>query len=374
MVKPIYLDNAATTQVDPRVVASMQPYFTQFYGNPNSSHSFGQAAREAVESAREVIARRIGGQASEIVFTSGGTESNNLAVLGSFGGVRNHVVTTTVEHKSVSEPCAAVRTFGGKSTFVPVDSSGIVDLGVLSRAITRKTALVSVIHGQNEIGTLQDIRAIGKLCVEKDVLFHVDACQSFLKERLDVGRMHIDLLTLNSHKVHGPKGVGALYVRDGVLLRLLVHGGRQEHGLRAGTQNVPGIVGFGKAAALWTERDNEHIARMRDLFVKLIDTADISAQLIGHRTKRLNSIVTYSFGVDAVTMVEHLDSQGVIASTGSACTSHEILPSSVLKALGFDDARARSSVRFSFSRFTTAQDIKTAIEKIRLIVESLRSL
>ncbi|HLD33355.1 MAG TPA: cysteine desulfurase family protein [Candidatus Nanoarchaeia archaeon] len=364
-MKYIYLDNASTTQMDLRVVEAMQPYFTEHYGNPNSAHTFGEVAFDAVEISRAIIAKKIGAHPSEIAFTGGGTESNNMAIFGSSGDV----VTTSIEHKSISEACRSLR--GRNVSFAAVDPDGLVDFDSAEKHLTTKTGIVSVIHGQNEIGTVQDLRRIGKICSDKNVLFHVDACQSFLKEPINVRRMNIDLMTLNGHKIHGPKGVGALYVRDGVQLKPILYGGNQDHGLRAGTQNVPAIVGFGKAASIWTEKNNSYIKKMRDLFMKNVRTF---ATLNGHRTKRLCSILNYSFGVDGVTLVQHLNSQRIMASTGSACTSHEIVPSAVLKALGYSDERARSSARFSFSRFTTAEDIKTAGDKIKLIVKSLRAL
>ena len=361
----IYLDNAASTIVAPEVIEVMRPFLDRWYGNASAIHSLGRKAKEAVDNAREIIAKKINANSKEIIFTSGGTEGNNLA-LKSF----SNLVTTAAEHLSVLNVCKALKTF----SLVDVDSEGFVDLVKLEEAITEKTALVSVIHGNNEIGTVNDIAAIGKLCREKGVLLHSDGCQSFLKEKIDVEKMNIDLVTINGHKVHGPKGVGAVYVREGVKLRPLLHGGEQEFGLRAGTENVAGIVGFGKAVELWKEGDNERVKEMRDYLIKeLLKIED--TKLNGSKDKRLCNNVNISFrNAEGESIVRHLDSHGVLTSTGSACISHQIEPSHVLKAIGLPEEWAIGSVRFGLSRYNTTEEIKTAVEATKEIVGSLRKI
>ncbi len=393
-MKPIfiYLDNAASTQVAPEVVEEMKRFLNEAYGNPSSAHSFGLNAREAVEKAREIVARKIGALPEEIVFTSGGTEGINLAIKGTVTKQKNHVVTTTAEHQATLNVCRELEEHQYPVSYIAVDRDGFVSARDIEHAITPKTALVSVIHGNNEIGTVNDIAAIGKVCRKKGVLFHVDACQSFLKvlrnpqisgtpkrqsvlkEQIDVQHMNIDLMTLNAHKVHGPKGVGALFVRKGVKLRPLFHGGNQEAGIRAGTENVPGIVGFGKAVELWKESDNEKMRKLRDhLIVLLLKIKD--SRLNGNVKRRLCNNVNVSFkGILGDDVIKHLDQQGIMASTGSACTSHHVEASHVLKAIGLPDEWAFGSIRLSLSRYTTSPEIEQAALTLRTVVESLRKL
>lgn len=370
----IYLDNAASTQVAPEVVEAMRPFFSEDYGNPSSGHSFGGKARDAVEKARGIIARKIGALPEEIIFTSGGTEGINLAIKGTVTKQKNHVVTTTAEHQATLNVCKELEEHGYPVSYVPVDKEGFVSVDGIENAITPKTALVSVIHGNNEIGTVNDIAAIGKVCRKKGVLFHVDACQSFLKEDIDVRRMNIDLMTLNAHKVHGPKGVGALFVRKGVTLRPLFHGGKQEAGIRAGTENVPGIVGSGKAVELWKESDNGKMKKLRDtLIASLLSIND--SRFNGSAKKRLCNHVNVSFkGILGDDVIKHLDQQGIMASTGSACTSHQIEGSHVLRAIRLPKEWALGSIRLSLSRYTTSPEIEQAALTLRTVVESLRKL
>ena len=363
----IYLDNASSTQVAPEVIEAMQPYLDKWYGNPSTIHSLGRNAKEAIDKAREIIANKINAQPEEIIFTSGGTEANNLAVK----GIKNNdVITTTTEHQSVLNVCNSLKTF----SLVDVDEEGFVDLNKLENTITSQTTLVSVIHGNNEIGTVNDIAAIGKLCKEKDVLFHSDTCQSFLKEKIDVQKMNVDLLTINSHKVHGPKGVGALYVRKGVKLSPVLHGGGQEFNQRAGTENVAGIVGFAKAIEIWKESDNELVKGMRDVLIKEL-LAIKDTKLNGSKDKRLCNNINISFkNVEGESIIKHLDNHKILASTGSACTAHQIEPSHVLKAIGLPEEWALGSVRFSLSKYNTEEEIKTTVDTISEIVESLRRI
>jgi cysteine desulfurase len=355
--KPIYFDNAASTLVDSAVVASMLPYLSECYANPGSVHTAGRKAREAIEYARLIIAQSINAKPEEIVFTSGGTESNALALH------NRKVVATAVEHPSVLEHADVV---------CGVDEFGAVDIDELEKKMG-SVDIVSAIHGNHEVGTVNDIAAIGKLCHTQGVLFHVDASQSFLKVPIDVKMMNIDLLTLNAHKIHGPKGVGALYVRSGVKVTPLFRGGKQENGFRAGTENVPGIVGFGKAVQLWKGKYNLQMKKHRDMLITaLIATGGV---LNGHSTKRLCHNVNVSFnrllGED---IVRHLDAQSIYVSTGSACTTQEVKPSHVLCAMGVSNERALGAVRLSLSRFTKKEDIKRAIDIIRSITTSLGQL
>ncbi len=382
----IYLDNAASTMVAPEVITAMKPFFASSYGNPGSIHRFGRDAKEAIEQARKIIGDKIGAKPEEIVFTSGGTESNGLAIKGvlykteatvGFKKNKNNkkgVVTTSVEHPSLLNVCRASEHDGFTVSFVGVNHEGFVNFRQLQEKITERTALVSVIHGNNEIGTVNDIRAIGKLCREKGVLFHTDACQSFLKEDIDVKKMGVDLLTLNGHKIHGPKGVGALYVREGVRLRPLFLGGQQEHEMRAGTENVPGIVGFGKAVELWKKDDVQKMTKLRE---KLIDglLQIPNSQLNGSREKRLCNNVNASFkGIEGEALVRYLDQQMIMASTGSACTSHQIEASHVLRAIGLDDEWAGGTLRLSLSRFTTSAEIIKTVDTTQKIIAYLRAV
>jgi len=356
----IYLDNASSTQVAAEVVEAMQ---NVSYGNASAIHRLGREAKDAIENARAVIASRINANPEEIVFTSGGTEGNNIAIK----GVGGHVVTTAAEHLSVLNVCKEF-----DCTIVPVDNEGFIDHDSIVKAIKPETKLVSVIHGNNEIGTINDIAKIGEVCGEKGVLFHTDACQSFLKEEIDVKKMNIDLMTINSHKVHGPKGVGALFVRKDVKLKPLLVGGEQEFGLRAGTENVVGIVGFGKAVEIWS--GNDKVVEMCDSFVSsLLEVKD--SKLNGSNVRRLCNNVNISFkGVEGEVLVKHLDNEGIMASMGSACTAHRIEPSHVLEAIGLPQEWAIGSVRFGLSRYNTEEDLKNTVEVVKKIVENLRKI
>ena len=356
-----YLDNAASTKVAPEVVKAMQPYHTTFYGNPSSTHSLGRQAHDAIENARKLIAKKINAKPHEIIFTSGGTESNVLALSAS-----ERIITSTAEHSSILN-CVK----NSNVTYCPVDKKGFVDYLFLKKNI-QKNSLVSIIHGNNEIGTINDIEAIGKLCKQRGALFHTDASQSFLKVPIDVKKMNIDILTLNSHKIHGPKGIGALFVRDGIHLSPLFRGS-QEQQLRAGTQNVSGIVGFAKAVELWENSDNLHIKKFRDLLIKRL--LSIPNTILNGSKERLCNNINISFkNVLGETVVKHLDSQGICASTGSACTSHQIEPSHVLKAIGLPNEWALGGVRFSLSRYTTTEEINKTIALTKTIVASLRKI
>ena len=373
----IYLDNAATTAVDKRVLKAMLPYFSIKYGNPASKHSLGEEARNALEKSREIIAKSINAKPREIIFTSGGTESNNLALKGLFFANKNlgkiHIITTKIEHDSVFNCCKWLEKQGARITYLDVDKEGFVDLDELRKSITNNTLVVSIIHGNNEIGVLQDLQEIGRICREKGVYFHSDACQSYMKTNIDVKKMNVDLLTLNAHKIHGPKGVGALYVRDGVNIDPLLHGGEHEFGLRSGTVNTAGVVGFSEAVKIYTGLPEfKKMQKLRDKLIdELVKVKDV--KLNGSRNKRLvNNINIYIKGIEGETLGEYLDNEGISISTGSACDSNIKETSHVLKAIGLNDRDVKQCVRISLSRFNTEKEIDEFLVKIKRLVEKLR--
>jgi cysteine desulfurase len=380
---PIYLDNNSTTRVDPRVVEAMLPMFTENYGNAASRHhSFGWKAEEAVDAARARVAALIGAESREIVFTSGATESNNLALKGVAGMYRqkgNHIVTAQTEHKAVLDVAKRLERDGYEVTLLPVDQFGQVSAQQVADAITKRTILVSVMAANNEIGTLQPIAEIGKLCKSKDVLFHTDAVQAAGKVPLDVQAMGIDLMSLSAHKIYGPKGVGALYVRrrnPHVRLDPLLEGGGHERGMRSGTINVPGVVGFGRACELCGELMAEESVRTRTLRERLHDglmeRLD-GVTLNGHPRARLPGNLNLSFaGVRGDALLTGM--RQIAVSSGSACTSASPEPSYVLKALGVDDDLAHASIRFGIGRFNTAEEIDFAVEEVTKSVQRLRAL
>lgn len=379
-MKQIYFDNAATTRVDDEVVKAMLPYFGEKYGNASSTHFKGQEAKEAMERARKIIAKEIGAKNHEIIFTSGGTESNNFAVKGLFfwnkknHPEKNHIITTKIEHDCVLNACKWLETQGAEITYLDVDSEGFINLEQLKNATTEKTFLVSVIHGNNEIGTIQDLESIGKICRERNILFHSDACQSFTKVEIDVKKQNIDLLTLNAHKIHGPKGVGALYIREGIEIIPIAHGGGHEKNLRSGTENIPGIVGFGKSVEIANKKDVEKMKKMRDKIIeeilKIPDT-----KLNGHREKRLCNNVNISFNnIEGEAIGGYLENEGICTSTGSACSSHSLETSHVLQALGLSAIQANSTLRISISKDTTDEEIEYFLNALKKIVEKLRRI
>ncbi len=376
-MRQIYLDNAATTKVDEQVLREMLPYFGSKYGNASSIHFKGQEAKNALEKARKIIAKAINAKTHEIIFTSGGTESNNLALKGLFFAnypKKNHIITTKIEHDCVLNSCKWLESQGAKVTYLDVDEEGFVNLKELKNAINEKTILVSVIHGNNEIGTLQDLESIGKICKEKRVLFHTDACQSFTKTEINVKKQNIDLVTLNAHKIHGPKGIGALYIKDGIKITPLAHGGGHEAGVRSGTENVPGAVGFAKAVSIANKKDIEKMTKLRD---KLIDEIlkIPNTKLNGPREKRLCNNVNVSFNnIEGEAIGGYLERYGICTSTGSACSSHTLKTSHVLKAIGLTPLQANSSLRISISKYTTQEEIDYFLKALRKIVEKLRKL
>jgi cysteine desulfurase len=378
---PIYMDYAATTPMDPRVKAAMEQYLCEKFGNPSSIHSFGQDALDAIEKARQQAARLLKADPTEVVFTSGGTESDNAALLGVGNSLRskgNHIITTTIEHHAVLVCCEFMSRNGFEVTFVPVGRDGIVSLSEIEKAITKKTILISVMHANNEIGTIQPVEEIGALAKNRSVLFHTDAVQTFGHVPIDVQTMNIDLLSLSGHKLYGPKGVGALYIRKGTPFEPFIHGGGQEAGKRSSTHNVPGIVGLGQAAEIAggeMETEEERIQELRDRLLKNILSTVPGTRLNGHPTRRLANNINLSVDhVEGESLVMNLDLEGVAASTGSACSSKSGEPSHVLEAIGLSTEAARGSLRLTLGRFTTQAECDRAAESVAKTVERLRSL
>jgi cysteine desulfurase len=373
-----YLDNGATTMVDPKVLEAMKPYFTVKYGNASSLHSFGREANDALEKAREVIAKRINAEPAEIIFTSGGTESDNLAVKGvAYANQEkgNHIITSAIEHPAVLNTCRMLEKKGFKVTYLKVDRFGFIDLKQLKKEINDKTILVTIMHANNEIGTIQDINAIGRICKENGVIFHSDSVQSFTKVPIDVKNTNVDLLSFSAHKIHGPKGIGALYIRKGTSIKKMQHGGSQEFNMRAGTENVAGAVGFAKAVELAKEKDNVYIRKLSNRLInglkKIPDTL-LNGPL---GEKRLCNNVNFIFRfIEGEAMLLHLDAKGIAVSTGSACSQRDLKPSHVLTAIGLRPDVAHGSIRFTMSKFNTAKEIDYTIKCVKEVVENLRQI
>ena len=376
---PIYLDNHATTRTDPRVVDAMLPFFSEYFGNANSVHVFGQRAAEAVDVARNQVAELINAQPREIVFTSGATESDNLAIKGVAAIYRkqgDHIVTSAIEHRAVLDPCKHLEHAGFRLTYVPVDRFGQVSVEAIATAITKTTILVSVMLANNEVGTLQPVADIGKLCRERDIVLHTDASQAVGKIDVDVEALKVDLLSISAHKMYGPKGVGGLYVRRGVRLQPILDGGGHERGMRSGTLAVPNIVGFGAACELAKESlqaDREHCRLLRDrLHRGLFERID-DCTLNGHAIERLPGNLNVSFAhVQGEALLMAL--RNIAVSSGSACTSASVEPSYVLRAMGIPDDLAHASIRFGIGRFNTLAEIDYAIDEVTRAVSRLRSI
>jgi cysteine desulfurase len=377
----VYLDYNATTPVDPAVLDAMLPYFARNFGNAGSVHSAGQHGRAAVDAARESVAALLGAKPAEIVFTSGGTESDNLALFGAVAAsekARKHIVTTTIEHHAVLNVCRELEKQGAEVTFVPVGGQGIVVPDDIRRALRPETILISVMHANNETGVIQPIEEIGRIAAEAGVLFHCDAVQSAAKLPLDVNRLGVSLLSISAHKMYGPKGVGALYVRSGVSIEPVLRGGRQERDRRPGTENVPGIVGLGKAAELARQSladDSARIGALRDRLEWSLLEKIPGARVNGDISRRVPNTSNLLFpGAAGEALVIALDLEGIACSTGAACSSGSIEPSHVLLMAGLSDEDARSSLRFSLGRPTSAEEIASAISVIPSAVERLRAL
>jgi cysteine desulfurase len=380
-MKRIYLDYAATTPTDPEVVDAMLPYFATLFGNPSSLHAFGQEAKAAVEEARAQVAALLHAAPEEIIFTSSGTESNNWALKGvayAHESTGKHIITSAIEHHAILEPCKFLADHGFTISYLPVDRYGLVDPAVVQDAIRDDTILISVMHANNDVGTIEPIAEIGQIARERGILFHTDAVQTVGHLPLDVGANNIDLLSLSAHKLYGPKGIGGLYIRKGVNLTPLLHGGEQQWKRRAATENVPGIVGFGKAAALAQQRMADEAVKLtalRDQFMaKLFDTID-GITLNGHPTKRLPNHVNISVAsVEGESVLLNLDLAGIAASAGSACSASRAEPSHVLAALGVHRELAYSALRFTLGRATQADELDRAVAALAEIVGNLRVL
>ena len=380
-MKRIYLDYAATTPTHPDVVKAMLPYFTEAFGNPSSIYSYGQEAKGAIEEARVKVASLISARGEEIVFTSGGTEADNFAIKGvAFANERkgNHIITSPIEHHAVTETCNFLKRRRFRITYLPVDGYGMVDPDDVRKAITDKTILISVMRANNEMGTIEPIAEIARIAKEAGVYFHTDAVQAVGHIPVDVNELGVDLLSMSAHKLYGPKGVGALYIRKGTKLTPFMHGGEQERRRRASTENVPGIVGFGKAAELARQemsKEAERLTSLRDRLVKgLLERID-HTHLNGHPIIRLPNNVNVSVDfVEGESMLLTLDLEGICASTGSACSSSSLEPSHMLLAIGLSHEQAHGSLRFSLGKWTTEEDIERVLDVLPGVVAKLRAM
>ncbi|MDP2967445.1 MAG: cysteine desulfurase NifS [bacterium] len=381
MKKPIYLDYAATTPTDPRVLRAMLPYFTKKFGNTMSLHSFGQEAKQALEESRGKVANLIGAKPEEIIFTGSATESNNLALKGIALANKekgNHIIISSIEHPCIMESAKWLEGQGFEITRLPVDRYGFLNPEYVRKAIRKKTILVSIIHASNEIGTIQPIEKIGKICREKGVYFHTDAVQSFGKIPINVNKMNVDLLTASSHKMYGPKGAGMLFIRKGVKIEPILHGGGQESGLRSSTVNVPTIVGFAKACEIAEKemkKEGERLSKLRDKLIKGVLQKIKGSHLNGHPKNRLPNNTNFWFEfVEGESMVIQLDLLGVAASTGSACSSVKLEPSHVLLATGLKHEQAHGSLRLTLGKWTKESDINYVLNALPVIIKNLRKI
>ncbi|PIV45298.1 MAG: cysteine desulfurase NifS [Candidatus Nealsonbacteria bacterium CG02_land_8_20_14_3_00_37_10] len=381
MMKRIYFDYAATTPVDPRVMGAMLPYFNKKFGNTMSLHSFGQEAKQALEESREKVANLIGAKSEEIIFTGSATESNNLALKGvAFANKKrgNHIIISPIEHPCIMESAEWLKSQGFEITRLPVDKYGFINPEDLRQAIRKETILVSIIHASHEIGTIQPIEKIGKICREKGVYFHTDAVQSFGKISIDVNKMNIDLLSASSHKMYGPKGAALLFVRKGVKIEPILHGGGQEQGFRSSTVNVPAIVGFAEACEIAQKemkKEGERLSKLRDKLIKGVLQKIRGSHLNGHPTKRLPNNANFWFEfVEGESMVIQLDLMGMAASTGSACSSVKLEPSHVLLAIGLKHEQAHGSLRLTLGKWTKEEEIRYLLKVLSGIVKNLREI
>ena len=379
--RTIYLDHAATTYVKPEVFEAMKPYFCEHFGNASSIYSIGRDSKKAVEGAREQVAKAIGAEAREVYFTGSGSEADNWAIKGIARANRakgNHIITTAIEHPAIMNSCKCLEGEGFEVTYLPVDSDGLASVEQVKEAIKPNTILISIMFANNEIGTIQPIQEIGALAKEKGILFHTDAVQAVGNIVIDVKKMNIDLLSLSGHKFYGPKGVGALYIRKGVKISSIIHGGQQERGKRASTENVPGIIGLGKAIELATqnlEEYNKKLIRLREKTIEGIMAKVPYIRLNGHRTNRLPGNVNISFQfIEGESLLLMLDMKGVCGSSGSACSSGSLDPSHVLMAIGLPHEIAHGSLRLTFGDGNTDEDVDYILEEIPKIVSRLRDM
>ncbi len=381
MSELIYLDNAATTKVAPEVYEAMNPYFEEYYGNAASVYRFAGESKKAVEKARGDIAEFLGANPNEIYFTGGGSESDNWALKGLAFSLRNkgkHIITSAIEHHAILHTCEYLEKLGYEITYVGVDENGILKLDELEKAIREDTILVSVMFANNEIGSIQPIKEIGEIAKKHKILFHTDAVQAYGHVPINVDEYHIDLLSASGHKINGPKGIGILYVRNGVKIESFVHGGAQERGKRAGTHNTPGIVGFGRATTFAKEKMEERTKKeveLRDYLIKRVLDEVPYTKLNGDKVKRLPNNVNFSFQfIEGESLLIMLDQKGICASSGSACTSGSLDPSHVLLAIGLPHEIAHGSLRLTLSDETTKEEIDYTVEAIKTVVERLRSM
>jgi len=382
-IKKIYLDYAATTPVDPRVVKAMLPYFSEKFGNTMSLHSFGQEAKEALEESRGVIADLMGAKPQEIIFTGSASESNNLALKGvalakASANQGGHIIISPIEHACVMESARWLESQGFEITRLKVDKYGLVSPDDVKKAIKKDTILVSIMHANNEIGTIEPIEEIGKICREKGIYFHTDAAQSFGKIPIDVNKMNIDLMTVSSHKMYGPKGAAALFIRKGTKIEPLIHGGGHESGLRSSTVNVAAIVGLAEAARICEremKKEAQREIKLRDKLIKGVLQKIKGSHLNGHPKKRLPNNINFSFpGIEGESLIIQLDFLGIAASTGSACSSEKLEPSHVLLAIGLKPEQAHGSLRLSLGRWTKEKDINYVLEVLPKVVKRLREI
>lgn len=376
----IYLDNNATTPVDPAVSKRMCLFLKEHFGNPSSLYPIGREVKELINEAREIIADSIGAQRSEIIFTGSGTEADNFAIRGVLDALpdKNEFITSSIEHPAVIETGHYLQKKGYKVTFVPVDSTGLIDIDFLEKKITPQTGIISIMHANNEIGTIQPIEDISHIAKEKGVLFHTDAVQSFGKIDVNVKKLGVDLLTISGHKIYGPKGIGALYIRKGTPISPLIYGGHQERLLRAGTENTPGIIGFGEAVRVMKENKNKDSKRIENLAERLkkgIENTIPKIKFNGHPEKRIKGTLNIAFnGLEAEAILLALATKGIYVSTGSACSEDSEETSHVLQAIGLKPEIARSCIRISLGRFTTEDQIEAVLNELPEIIQNLRNI
>lgn len=377
----IYLDNAATTRTAQEVVDAMLPYFTESYGNPSSIYELGQRSKEAITKAREEIARVIGAKPEEIYFTGGGSEADNWAIKAAYEAYKNkgnHIITSKIEHHAVLHTCQYLEKQGARVTYLDVDENGMIDLDQLQKAITPETILITIMFANNEIGTIEPVKEIGMIAKEHGILFHTDAVQAFGQVPIDVDELNIDMLSSSAPKINGPKGIGCLYIRKGVKIRSFIHGGAQERKRRAGTENVPGIVGYGVAARMAAESMEERTKKeqeLRDYFIRQVLEEVPYTRLNGDPVKRLPNNANFSFRfIEGESLLIMLDMKGIAGSSGSACTSGSLDPSHVLLAIGLPHETAHGSLRLTLGADTTKEDLDYTLEQIKEIVAKLRNL